>query len=99
MSVMPGSASASSGSSAQGIVSANAPTTCDQFAQAFQETDRYDNPPQWRTEYDWDLGTPLGALTASDGSYSIAVPSGTYTIRVTRIGFAPDSMDAGVRVT
>ncbi|MDX8033657.1 putative glycoside hydrolase [Lentzea sp. BCCO 10_0856] len=25
-----------------------------------EETDRYDNPSEWRTEYDWDLGTPLG---------------------------------------
>ena len=38
------------------------------------------------------LGTSLGAITRQDGSYSIAVPSGTYTVRVTRIGFAPDSM-------
>ncbi len=37
-------------------------------------------------------GTQLGDVTGDDGSYSIAVPSGTYTLRVTRIGFAPDSM-------
>ena len=37
-------------------------------------------------------GTQLGALTGDNGSYSIAVPSGTYTLRVSRIGFAPDSM-------
>ncbi|GGM77624.1 hypothetical protein GCM10011609_11820 [Lentzea pudingi] len=26
-----------------------------------EETDRYDGPSRWRTEYDWDLGAPLGA--------------------------------------
>jgi hypothetical protein len=25
-----------------------------------EETDRYDNASQWRAEYDWDLGAPLG---------------------------------------
>jgi hypothetical protein len=25
-----------------------------------EETDRYDNPSEWRAEYDWDLGAPLG---------------------------------------
>ena len=38
------------------------------------------------------IGTSLGAMTRDDGSYSVSVPSGTYTIRVTRIGFSPDSM-------
>lgn len=38
------------------------------------------------------VGTQLGAMTRDDGGYTIAVPSGTYTVRVTRIGFAPDSM-------
>ena len=34
----------------------------------------------------------LSHSTGDDGSYSISLPSGTYTVRVARIGFAPDSM-------
>ena len=37
-------------------------------------------------------GTSLGALTRDDGRYSIAIQPGTYTVRVTRIGHAADSV-------
>ncbi|GAC1515873.1 MAG: TonB-dependent receptor [Gemmatimonadaceae bacterium] len=37
-------------------------------------------------------GTRFGALTASDGRYTIGgVPPGAYTVRATRIGYAPQS--------
>ena len=39
------------------------------------------------------LGTTLGAVTGDDGRYVVsAVPPGTYGVRVTRIGFTPDSL-------
>jgi TonB-dependent starch-binding outer membrane protein SusC len=39
------------------------------------------------------VGRQLGANTRDDGRYTIvAVPPGTYTLRVTRLGFAPDSL-------
>lgn len=44
------------------------------------------------------VGTRFGALTRDDGRYTITVQPGTYTLRVTRIGFTPDSM-TGVVVT
>ncbi|MHB1263908.1 MAG: SusC/RagA family TonB-linked outer membrane protein [Gemmatimonadaceae bacterium] len=38
------------------------------------------------------VGTTLGAVTRPDGRYLIApVPPGTYKLRVTRLGFSPDS--------
>ena len=43
-------------------------------------------------------GTTTGAITRDDGRYTIAVQPGTYTVRVSRIGFAPDSQ-AAVAVT
>jgi len=44
------------------------------------------------------LGTSLGARTRDDGSYTIVVPAGTYTLRAMRIGYVPDSL-AGVVVS
>lgn len=44
------------------------------------------------------VGARAGALTRDDGRYTIAVAPGTYTLRVTRIGFAPDTV-GGVVVT
>jgi iron complex outermembrane receptor protein len=38
------------------------------------------------------VGTTLGARTTDDGRYSIVVNPGTYTVRATRIGYAPDSV-------
>ena len=37
------------------------------------------------------VGTRLGGVTRDDGRYTIVAPPGSYTIRVTRIGYAPDS--------
>jgi len=37
-------------------------------------------------------GTSVGAVTRDDGRYTITVQPGTYALRVTRIGFTPDSM-------
>ena len=37
------------------------------------------------------MGTMVGALSGENGRYSITVAPGTYTLRVTRIGYAPDS--------
>ncbi len=39
-----------------------------------------------------------GAITGDDGRYSVRVEPGTYTVRVSRIGFSPDSV-TGVVVT
>ena len=36
-------------------------------------------------------GTGIGALTRTDGRYTLTVPAGTYTVRVTRLGFGADS--------
>src|SRR5438067_2558481 len=36
-------------------------------------------------------GIGIGALTRADGRYSLRVAPGTYTVRVTRLGFAADS--------
>lgn len=44
------------------------------------------------------VGTSIGADTRDDGRYTIVVPPGTYTVRASRIGFAPDSV-TGVAVT
>lgn len=44
------------------------------------------------------VGTPTGAIAHDDGSYTIRVNPGTYTVRATRIGFSPDSV-TGVVVT
>ncbi|HEX2777910.1 MAG TPA: SusC/RagA family TonB-linked outer membrane protein [Gemmatimonadaceae bacterium] len=44
------------------------------------------------------LGTSLGAVTREDGRYSIAVNAGTYSLRVARIGFTPDTV-SGIVVT
>ena len=38
------------------------------------------------------VGTTIGARTTDDGKYSIVVNPGTYTVRATRIGYAPDSV-------
>jgi TonB-linked SusC/RagA family outer membrane protein len=35
------------------------------------------------------VGTSARAVTSADGRYTLAVPPGTYSVRVTRIGFAP----------
>jgi len=43
------------------------------------------------------VGTSIGADTRDDGRYTIVVPPGTYTVRASRIGFAPDSV-TGVSV-
>lgn len=37
-------------------------------------------------------GTGLGALTRENGRYAITAPPGTYTVRVLRLGYAPDSL-------
>lgn len=42
------------------------------------------------------VGTPLGASTGPDGSYRIGNVSGTVTVRVQRIGFAPASRQVSV---
>ena len=44
------------------------------------------------------VGTRAGAMTREDGRYSVAVNPGTYTVRVARIGYAPDTV-GGVVVT
>ncbi len=44
------------------------------------------------------VGAGAGALTRDDGRYTVAVAPGTYKVRVTRIGYAADSM-VGVVVT
>ncbi len=37
------------------------------------------------------VGTAQGAITGDDGRYTIVLDRGTYTLRVRRIGFGPDS--------
>ena len=37
------------------------------------------------------VGTGRGALTREDGGFSVTVQPGTYTVRVARIGYSPDS--------
>src|SRR5688572_2768318 len=37
-------------------------------------------------------GTTAGAVTRDDGTYSITVQPGAYTVRAIRLGFAPDSV-------
>src|SRR5205823_3425315 len=37
-------------------------------------------------------GTAIGAVTRADGRYSLRVAPGAYTVRVTRLGFAADSL-------
>ncbi|HJU88001.1 MAG TPA: SusC/RagA family TonB-linked outer membrane protein [Gemmatimonadaceae bacterium] len=44
------------------------------------------------------LGTRFGDITGDDGRFAIALEAGTYTVRVSRIGFAPDSL-AGLAVS
>ena len=44
-------------------------------------------------------GTSLGGMTRDDGSYSVSVQPGTYTVRAARLGFAPDSATGIVAVT
>jgi TonB-dependent starch-binding outer membrane protein SusC len=41
-------------------------------------------------------GTPRGTLTRDDGSYQLPVPPGTQRLRVTRIGYAPQTRDVSV---
>ncbi len=43
-------------------------------------------------------GTTTGSVTRDDGRYTITVQPGTYTVRVIRLGFTPDSL-TGVVVT
>jgi iron complex outermembrane receptor protein len=43
-------------------------------------------------------GTTTGSVTRDDGRYVITVQPGTYTVRVIRLGFSPDSL-TGVVVT
>ena len=38
------------------------------------------------------VGTGTGALTRDDGRYTVTVQTGTYTVRVTRIGVAAESL-------
>jgi len=44
------------------------------------------------------VGTTAGAVAGDDGRYIIRVRPGTYTVRATRIGFAPDSVTGVVVV-
>src|SRR5687768_2296191 len=37
------------------------------------------------------VGAGRGALTREDGGFSVTVQPGTYTVRVARIGYSPDS--------
>ena len=43
-------------------------------------------------------GSNTGALTRDDGTYTITIAPGTYTVRAIRLGFTPDSV-TGVTVT
>lgn len=38
------------------------------------------------------IGTAVGGVTTEDGRFALIVPTGSYTVRVMRIGFAPDSV-------
>lgn len=55
-----------------------------------EETDRYDGPSQWRTEYDWDLGTPLGPHRAvATNVHQRDFECGTVIVNANRTGSAP----------
>jgi hypothetical protein len=52
-----------------------------------QETDRYDNPSQWRAEYDWDLGTPAGPYFAvASNVFQRDFACGTVIVNANRTG-------------
>ena len=38
------------------------------------------------------VGTSIGGITNEEGRFALIVPTGAYTVRVLRIGFAPDSV-------
>lgn len=55
-----------------------------------QETDRYDNASQWRAEYDWDLGAPLGAyFPVASNVFQRDFACGTVIVNANRTGSAP----------
>ncbi|SDL76574.1 Hypothetical glycosyl hydrolase family 15 [Lentzea albidocapillata subsp. violacea] len=55
-----------------------------------EETDRYDDPSQWRAEYDWDLGTPLGAHhEVAKNVHQRDFACGTVIVNANRTGSAP----------
>ncbi|MFD4675434.1 putative glycoside hydrolase [Lentzea sp. NPDC058450] len=55
-----------------------------------EETDRYDNPSLWRTEYDWDLGAPLGEhFEIAKNVHQRDFECGTVIVNANRTGSAP----------
>ncbi|RDI27870.1 putative glycosyl hydrolase-like family 15 (GHL15) protein [Lentzea flaviverrucosa] len=55
-----------------------------------EETDRYDGPSRWRAEYDWDLGTPLGAHhEVGKNVHQRDFECGTVIVNAGRTGSAP----------
>lgn len=55
-----------------------------------EETDRYDGPSQWRTEYDWDLGAPLGAHhEIAKNVHQRDFECGTVIVNANRTGTGP----------
>jgi TonB-dependent starch-binding outer membrane protein SusC len=42
------------------------------------------------------VSTTIAGLTRPDGRYALTVPAGTYTVRVTRLGFSAESLDVAV---
>ncbi|MDX3656037.1 putative glycoside hydrolase [Streptomyces sp. ID05-26A] len=55
-----------------------------------EETDRYDNPSQWRAEYDWDLGAPLGAhREIAKNVHQRDFECGTVLVNANRTGTGP----------
>ncbi|MGI5505544.1 putative glycoside hydrolase [Lentzea sp. CA-135723] len=55
-----------------------------------QHTDRYDNPSLWRTEYDWDLGDPLGEhFEVARNVHQRDFECGTVIVNANRTGSAP----------
>ncbi|MFS8103009.1 putative glycoside hydrolase family 15 protein [Lentzea alba] len=54
-----------------------------------EETDRYDNPSQWRAEYDWDLGAPADAHYAvASNVYQRDFACGTVIVNANKTGSA-----------
>lgn len=53
------------------------------------QTDRYDNASQWRAEYDWDLGTPLGTyFPVASNVFRRDFTCGTVIVNANRTGSA-----------